>query len=198
MGLLSSGIPDTPAARVETPVPTRGGSGSWGGGGRGGGGSRGTGHVGGRTGSGAGILSGEGSGTGGSGGSSSGSNWGKPYTKDESIAVAKAWDTITSNPVVGTDQAEGSFWRRVMFAYEEFKPDGAERRDPEQLRKKWGRILRATKRFSSIYENNLRHAESGRRAADVKNLSEGQYHTEALETNSASNEKLPEFLKWVI
>ncbi|XP_042009224.1 rRNA 2'-O-methyltransferase fibrillarin-like [Salvia splendens] len=133
MGLLSSAIPDTPAARVETPVLTRGGSGSRGGGGRGGGGSRGTGHVGGRTGSGAGIPSGEGSGTGGSGGSGSGSNRGKPYTKDESIAVAKAWDAITSDPVVGTDQAEESFWRRVMFAYEKFKPDGAERRDPEQL-----------------------------------------------------------------
>ncbi|XP_042029901.1 alanine and glycine-rich protein-like [Salvia splendens] len=171
MGLLSSGIPDTPAARVETLVPIRGGSGSRGGGGRGGGGNRGTGHVGGRTGSGAGIPSGEGSGTGGSGGSGSGSNRGKPYTKDESIAVAKAWDAITSNPVVGTDQADGSFWRRVMFAYEEFKPDGTERRDPEQLRKKWGRILHATKRFASIYENNLRHAESGRSAADVKNLS---------------------------
>ncbi|XP_042056158.1 glutathione S-transferase T3-like [Salvia splendens] len=129
-------------------------------------------------GSGAGIPSGEGSGTGGSGGYGSGSNRGKPYTKDESIAVAKAWDAITSDPVVGTDQAEGSFWRRVMFAYEEFKPDGAERRDPEQLRKKWGRILHATKRFASIYENNLRHAESGRSATDVKNLSDGQYHTE--------------------
>ncbi|XP_042043798.1 probable H/ACA ribonucleoprotein complex subunit 1 [Salvia splendens] len=118
MGLLSSGIPDTPTTRVETPVPTRGGSGSRGGGGRGGGGGCGTGHVGGRTGSGVGILSGEGSGTGGSGGPGSGSNRGKQYTKDESIAVAKAWDAITSDTVVGTDQAEGSFWRRVMFAYE--------------------------------------------------------------------------------
>ncbi|XP_042033597.1 GPI-anchored hemophore cfmA-like [Salvia splendens] len=109
MGMLSSGIPDTPAARLETPVPTRGGSDSRGGSSRGGGDSRGTGHVGGCTGSGAGIPIGEGSGTGGSGGSGSGSNRGKPYTKDESIVVAKAWDAITSDSVVGTDQAEGSF-----------------------------------------------------------------------------------------
>ncbi|XP_042042604.1 glutathione S-transferase T3-like [Salvia splendens] len=124
------------------------------------------------------TASGEGSGTGGSGGSGSGSNRGKLYTKDESVAVAKAWDAITSDPVVGNDQHEGSFWRRVTDAYEELKPEGAESRDPEQIRKKWSRILRATKRFASIYENNLRHAESGRSAADVKVLSEGQFHTE--------------------
>ncbi|XP_042056056.1 harpin HrpN-like [Salvia splendens] len=172
MGLLSSGVPDTPAARVETSVPARGSSGAGGGGGRGGLGSG----VGGGLGSGVGSGGGEGSGVGGSGGS--GSNGGKLYTKSESIAVARAWDAITSVPMVGTDQPEGSLWRRVMMAYDEFKPDGADKRDPEQLRKKWGRILRATKRFTSIYQNNLLHAESGRSDTDVKALSMGQYNTE--------------------
>ncbi|XP_042031919.1 glutathione S-transferase T3-like [Salvia splendens] len=181
LGLLSTGIPDTPVARVETPVLTRGGGGSRGSGGgrgrgpRGGGGSRGTGNVGGHSGSSPGIASSEGSGPGGSGDQPEGSSRGKPYSKDESIAVAKAWDAITSDPVVGTDHESGSFWRRVMMAYEELKPDGAEKRDPEQIRKKFGRILRATKLFASIYENNLHHAESGRSAEDVKTLSEGQY-----------------------
>ncbi|XP_042024819.1 pentatricopeptide repeat-containing protein At3g12770-like [Salvia splendens] len=86
-----TGIPDTPVARVETPVPTRGGGGSRGsGGGRGRGGSRGTGNVGGHSGSSSGIASSEGSGPGGSGDQPEGSSRGKPYSKDESIAVAKA------------------------------------------------------------------------------------------------------------
>ncbi|XP_041999851.1 translation initiation factor IF-2-like [Salvia splendens] len=149
MGLLSSGVPDTPTEWVETSAPARGGGGrGGGGGGRGGGGgggggggsgnggSRGSGSGGGGSGSCVGSGGGEGSGVGGSGGF--GFNRGKFYTKDEHIAVARAWDAITSDPVVGTDQPEGSFWRRVMIAYEDFKPHGADKRDPEQLRKKWG------------------------------------------------------------
>ncbi|XP_042003636.1 glutathione S-transferase T2-like [Salvia splendens] len=99
------------------------------------------------------------------------------YTKAESVAVARAWDAATSDPVVGTDQTEFSFWKRVVQAYNEFKPRDALPRDGEQLRKKWSRILPATRRFAGIYQNNLLHAESGRSEADVKELSMEQYHT---------------------
>ncbi|XP_042041244.1 keratin-3, type I cytoskeletal 51 kDa-like [Salvia splendens] len=165
MGLLSSGVPDTPTERGGR----CGGGGGRGGGGNGGSRGSGGGGDGGSRGSGSGVGSGggEGSNVGGTGGA----NRGKLYTNQESIAVVRAWDAITSDPVVGTDQPEWSFWRRVMMAYEEFKPDGADKRDPEQLRKKWSRILRATKRFASIYQNNLLHAESGRSETDVKALS---------------------------
>ncbi|XP_042011976.1 loricrin-like [Salvia splendens] len=71
MGLLSSGVPDTPAARVATPVPTRGSGG--GGGVSGMGGSRGSGSGGGGSGCGVGNGGGEGSGVGGSGSGGSGS-----------------------------------------------------------------------------------------------------------------------------
>ncbi|XP_042005690.1 calpain small subunit 1-like [Salvia splendens] len=144
--LLSSGVPDTPVAtRVE-------GSGGGGGGRRGGG----SGNVsaGGGSGSGAGGSgSGVGSATGGasSGSVPAGRQKATHYTKEESVAVARAWDAATSDPIVGTDQNTLGFWKRVVSAYNELKPRGAKSRDAEQLRKKWSRILPPTRRFAGIY-----------------------------------------------
>ncbi|XP_042032199.1 glycine, alanine and asparagine-rich protein-like [Salvia splendens] len=167
--LLNSGVPDTPVA-------TRGG-GSDGGGGGGGcrDGGGGSGNVSGAGGSGSGIWSA----TGGASSDSvpAGRQKATHYTKEESVAVARAWDAATSDPKVGTDQNEVSFWKRVVAAYNEFKPRGAKSRDAEQLCKKWSRILPPTRWFAGIYQNKLLHAESGRSEADVKTLSMSQYNT---------------------
>ncbi|XP_042059329.1 glycine-rich cell wall structural protein 1.0-like [Salvia splendens] len=97
MGLLSSGIPNTPVARVETLVPTRRSGGRGGGGGRSGGrGGGGSGSAGGSSGSGVGSGGGEGSGV--SSGRGSGNKRGKLYTKAESIAVVRAWDATHRTP----------------------------------------------------------------------------------------------------
>ncbi|XP_041999728.1 uncharacterized protein LOC121749205 [Salvia splendens] len=73
-----------------------------------------------------------------------------------------------------------------MLVYNEYKPRGAKPRDAEQIRKKWSRILRATKRFVGIYQNNLLTAESGRSEADVKDMSMSQFNTEGF----------PKFTSW--
>ncbi|XP_042008913.1 glutathione S-transferase T3-like [Salvia splendens] len=158
--LLSSGVQDTPVA-------TRGG----GSGGCGGGGS---GYVGGGGGSGSGV--GFATGRASSGSLPAGRQKATHYTKEESVVVAMAWDAATSDPIVGTDQNALSFWKRIVAAYNEFKPRGAKSRDAEQLHKKWSRILPPTQRFAGIYQNNLLHAESGRSEADVKTLSMSQYN----------------------
>ncbi|XP_042019097.1 glutathione S-transferase T3-like [Salvia splendens] len=100
------------------------------------------------------------------------------YTKAESIAVARAWDVATSDPIVGTDQTKGSFWKRAVLSYNKFKRRGTKPRDAEQLPKKWSRILPATRRFAGIYQNNLLHEESGRSEAGLKALSMSQYNTQ--------------------
>ncbi|XP_047953874.1 glutathione S-transferase T3-like [Salvia hispanica] len=99
------------------------------------------------------------------------------YTKAESIVVARALDAVMSDAPVGTNHTELSFWRRVLVAYDDFKPRGAVPREPDQIHKKWGRILRAVKRFAGIYENNQRTAESGRSEAGVKALSFSMFNT---------------------
>ena len=58
-----------------------------------------------------------------------------------------------------------------MVVYNEFKPPGSVDRTPDQIRKKFGRITTALRKFIGIYENQLRTAESGRSEADVKSLS---------------------------
>ncbi|XP_042056424.1 calpain small subunit 1-like [Salvia splendens] len=156
--LLSSGVPDTPVA-------TRG-RGSGGGGGGGGRRHSGSGNVNSAASSGSGA-GGSGSGVGSvTGGASSGSllagrQKATHYTNEESVVVARAWVAATSDPILGTDQNALSFWKRVVAAYNDFKPRGARSRDAEQLRKKWSRILPPTRRFAGIYQNNLLHAESG-------------------------------------
>ncbi|XP_047942942.1 uncharacterized protein LOC125189747 [Salvia hispanica] len=76
-----------------------------------------------------------------------------------------------TDSVVGTDQTDVCFWNRVLDVYNEFKPDGSVERTASQVRKKFGRITKALKRFSGIYETQLRLAESGRTEADVRALS---------------------------
>ncbi|XP_042027376.1 rRNA 2'-O-methyltransferase fibrillarin-like [Salvia splendens] len=125
------GTPETPTSdRVET---GRGGGGRSGGGGRrsGGGGRRGGGVPGRR---------------------------GAFYKMAESVAIARAWEAVKTDAIVGTDQTDVCFWKRVVTVYNGFKPVGSVERSHDQIRKKFSRITRALKRFTDIYENQLRSA----------------------------------------
>ncbi|XP_042018897.1 translation initiation factor IF-2-like [Salvia splendens] len=162
------GTPETPTSgSVEMEAPT-GGRRTGGGGGRGGGcgsGRRGGG-GGGRRGGGGGGRGGRehgptGGGRGGDrepatdGGRGSGDRRGEKYNDDESLTVARAWEAVTTNLVIGTDQTDICFWRRILTVYNSFKPEGSAGRDEGQIRKKFGRISRAVKRFRNIHERQL-------------------------------------------
>ncbi|XP_042032321.1 uncharacterized protein LOC121779035 [Salvia splendens] len=82
------------------------------------------------------------------------------------------------NPVIGTDQTNICFWRRVLTVYHSFKPEVSAERDEGQIQKKFGQISRAVKRFISIYERQLQNAESGRSETDVRALSYQLFNTE--------------------
>ncbi|XP_042056089.1 rRNA 2'-O-methyltransferase fibrillarin-like [Salvia splendens] len=153
------GTPETPTSgSVEMEAPT-GGRRTGGGGGRGGGGGsgrRGGGCGSGRRGGGGGRRGGSGGGrrggggrggrehvpTGGGrggdrepatgGGRGGGDRRGEKYNDDESLAVARAWEAVTTNPVIGTDQTDICFWRRVLTVYNGFKPEGSAGRDEGQ------------------------------------------------------------------
>ena len=94
------------------------------------------------------------------------------YNNDESLAVARAWEAVT------TDQTDLCFWKRVLNVYNGFKPAGSVERTHSQIRKKFGRITKALKRFNGIYETQLRIAERGRSEADVRALSYQLFNTE--------------------
>ncbi|XP_047961489.1 translation initiation factor IF-2-like [Salvia hispanica] len=162
------GSPDTPLptlGRVET---GRGGGGRSGGGRSGGGNG---GRRGGGGGHGGGSARGGGDGDGGQGGGrggrgdggggqegGGGGRRGFLYTDAESIAIARAWDAVTTDAIVGTDQTDLCFWRKVLVVYNEFKPSGSVDRTPDQIRKKFGRITTTLRKFIGIYENQLRTA----------------------------------------
>ncbi|XP_042012068.1 translation initiation factor IF-2-like [Salvia splendens] len=127
------GTPETPTSgSVEMEAPT-GGRRTGGGGRRGGGGS-------GRRGGGGGGRGGREHGPTGGGrggdrepatgdGRGGGDRRGEKYNDDESLAVARAWEAVTTNPVIGTDQTDICFWRRVLTVYNGFKPEGSAGRD---------------------------------------------------------------------
>ncbi|XP_042008992.1 uncharacterized protein LOC121757529 [Salvia splendens] len=100
------------------------------------------------------------------------------YKEVESVAIARAWDAVTTDAIVGTDQINVCFWKRVLAVYNGFKPPGSAERTHDQVRKKFGKITKALKRFISIYENQMRTAESGRSEADIKALSMQLFNTE--------------------
>ncbi|XP_047940474.1 U3 small nucleolar RNA-associated protein 25-like [Salvia hispanica] len=143
--------------------------------GTGGGGDR----SGGRGGGGGGGRGGCGGGDGDGDGDGGGGRQSTYYSNEESIAVARAWYAVTTDSIVGTDQTDVCFWNRVLDVYNEFKPDGSVERTTSQIRKKFGRITKALKRFSDIYETQLRLAESGRTEADVRALSYQLYNIES-------------------
>ncbi|XP_047949032.1 glycine, alanine and asparagine-rich protein-like [Salvia hispanica] len=172
------GSPDTPTpGHVETGRGGGGRSGDGGGrsgggtGGRRGGGGRGEGSAQGGRGGGDGGGGQEGGRGGGGEGDGDGSRRGFLYTDNESVAIARSWDVVTTDAIVGTDQTDLCFWRKVLVVYNQFKPPGSVDRTPDQIRKKFGRITIALRKFIGIYENQLRTAESGRSEADVKSLS---------------------------
>ncbi|XP_041995629.1 sister chromatid cohesion protein solo-like [Salvia splendens] len=185
------GTPETPTSgsvEMEAPTGGRRTGGGEGRGGDGGGGRRGGG-GGGRRGGGGGRRGGReqgptGGGRGGdgepetSGGRGGGDRRGEKYNDDESLAVARAWEAVTTNPVIGTDQTDFCFWRRILTEYNGFKPEGSAGCDEGQIRKKFSRISRAVKRFRSIYEKQLQNAESGHSEADVRALSYQLFNTE--------------------
>ncbi|XP_047949078.1 uncharacterized protein LOC125194904 [Salvia hispanica] len=88
--------------------------------------------------------------------------------------------------IIGTDQTDVCFWKRVLEVYNGFKPDGSVERTQSQIRKKFGRITKTVKRFSGIYETQLHLAESDRTEADVRALSYQLFNTE----------KWPKFTYW--
>ncbi|XP_047949430.1 keratin, type I cytoskeletal 10-like [Salvia hispanica] len=185
--------PDTPVSGTQggrgrnQGVGGRNGDGGGRNGGNGGGRSGGGGRTAGRrgeqgTGGGGGRSGRRGGGRGGGdggGGDGGGNRRSTYYSNEESFAVARAWYAVTADSIVGTDQTDVCFWNRVLDVYNEFKPDGSVERTASQVRKKFGRITKALKRFSGIYETQLRLAESGRTEADVRVLSYQLFNTES-------------------
>ncbi|XP_047979227.1 glycine, alanine and asparagine-rich protein-like [Salvia hispanica] len=142
-------------------------------------GEQGTGGGGGRSG-GRGGKGGRGGGGGGGGdGDGGGGRRSTYYSNEESIAIARAWYAVTTDSIICTDQTDVCFWNRILDVYKKFKPDGSVERTASQIRKKFGRITKALKKFSGIYETQLRLAESGRTEADVRALSYRLYNTES-------------------
>ncbi|XP_047949204.1 cold shock protein 2-like [Salvia hispanica] len=160
----SHDTPTTMPSRVETGRGGGGGGGrsgggngrrrGGGGGGRGGGSARGGGNGdGGQQGG----RGGRGQGDGGDGQEGGGGGHGDGdggrgrrgflYTDAESIAIARAWDAVTTDAIVGTDQTDLCFWRKVLVVYNEFKPPGSVDRTPDQIRKKFGRITTTLRKF---------------------------------------------------
>ncbi|XP_042032010.1 uncharacterized protein LOC121778681 [Salvia splendens] len=97
------------------------------------------------------------------------------WSKEECIALAKAWISVVEDPYVGANQHIDRMWWRINQSFLQFKPPGGKPHNGEQCRKQWERLRRQLSRFADIYTNSLRSTTSVMSTEDVKLLSHHQF-----------------------
>jgi hypothetical protein len=76
------------------------------------------------------------------------------YQPNEDLGLCVLWIRITSNPIVGTDQDGGTFWKRVAIFYKEEVPGSS--RSSGSLKARWGVLQRTISKFRACV-NQVKH-----------------------------------------
>ncbi|XP_073153856.1 uncharacterized protein [Henckelia pumila] len=64
----------------------------------------------------------------------------KPWTKVEDERLAKSWCNASTNPALGNDQSNSSFWGLVWNEYNHELPNGWKIRSPDNMRQHWNDV----------------------------------------------------------
>ncbi|GER27699.1 NAM-like protein-like [Striga asiatica] len=92
----------------------------------------------------------------------------KDWTKEEEIALTKAWLYISEDADIGTNQKGAAMWDRILEVWRESM--GTEcnlARNNNSLQLKWSKIQGAVSKFHSLYERLERHPQSGTNSEDL-------------------------------
>jgi hypothetical protein len=76
------------------------------------------------------------------------------YQPNEDLGLCVLWIRITSNPIVGTDQDGGTFWKRVAIFYKDEVPGSSQ--SLGSLKARWGVLQRTISKFRACV-NQLEH-----------------------------------------
>jgi hypothetical protein len=76
---------------------------------------------------------------------------GANYTDEECVQICRTWLHIGDDPIQGSGQKSGAFWKRMHKHFTENKPPGSVWRSWRSLESKWSDIQHDTKKFTAAY-----------------------------------------------
>ncbi|GER40485.1 glutathione S-transferase THETA 3 [Striga asiatica] len=93
----------------------------------------------------------------------------KSWSKNEDVALTKAWLYISVDADVGNNQKTAILWKQVFPVWKEnMGAECKENRTPISLQQRWKKINQAVTKFNSFYEKLDRLSKSGTNLDDMK------------------------------
>ncbi|CAH9085329.1 unnamed protein product [Cuscuta europaea] len=92
----------------------------------------------------------------------------KNWSKDEDVALTKAWLYISVDADVGNNQMIANMWNPIFQVWRENMGTYDESRTTNGLQARWGKIVAAVNKFHALYERLQRHPKSGASHDDMR------------------------------
>ena len=89
------------------------------------------------------------------------------YNQAETLALYDAWISVSYDPVVGNQQTNKCFWKKVTEVYNARRPKNTFARNVKMLRSHWDRCDKDVKKFCAIYRAEEANYQSGASGADI-------------------------------
>ncbi|XP_042446387.1 glutathione S-transferase T3-like [Zingiber officinale] len=83
------------------------------------------------------------------------------WSPDEDVVLAKSWATISTDAIIGNDQKDQAFWKRIADYYNKHRPTGSMMRSYQRLKSHYYRFALMVNEFSATYNNFYTHRQSG-------------------------------------
>ncbi|XP_013624952.1 PREDICTED: glutathione S-transferase T3-like [Brassica oleracea var. oleracea] len=95
----------------------------------------------------------------------------RKWSPTEDGVLISAWLNTSKDPVIGNEQKEVAFWKRIA-AYFAASPklDGAQKREPTHCKARWGKINEGVCKFVGCFEAATKQRSSGQNEDDVLKL----------------------------
>ncbi|CAH9119060.1 unnamed protein product [Cuscuta europaea] len=99
----------------------------------------------------------------------------KNWSKDEDVALTRAWLYISVDADVGNNQKIANMWNRIFQVWRENMGTYDESRTTNALQSRWSKIVHAVNKFHALYERLQRHPKSGTSQEDMRRESMRMY-----------------------
>ncbi|XP_047949205.1 uncharacterized protein LOC125195043 [Salvia hispanica] len=109
-----------------------------------------------------------------------------PYSQKETLALYDAWISVSYDSVVGNQQTNKCFWKKVTEVYNARRPKNTFARNLKMLRSHWERCDKDVKKFCAIYRAEAANYQSRSSGADIRERRCGSSKTTSVKISSLS------------
>ncbi|XP_042472308.1 glutathione S-transferase T3-like [Zingiber officinale] len=82
------------------------------------------------------------------------------WSLDEDVVLAKSWAAISTDAIIGNDQNDQAFWKRIVDYYNKYCPTGSMTRSYQRLKSHYYRFAPMINEFSATYNNFYTYRQS--------------------------------------